>query len=296
MGLGEHFIPQEVYPIVKLEIAVIGAGGKMGGRITDNLRKLPYSLHLCEKAEAGVQRIKDKGLAVVPAEQVVTRSDVVILAVPDAKMSMVSREIVPLMKPGATAILLDPAAAHNGEVHMREDCTFVVTHPCHPPLFGEQDSPEARKDYFGGILARQDIVVALHKGTEANFSIAEKVCREMFAPVVKAHRITVEQMAILEPATAEVVGASAAKLIREAMDQAIALGVPAEAARSFILGHTQIPLAIFFGEIGSPLSDAAKIAVKVGYEKVINPSWRDVFKPEVIHSTIHRMLHPEEEK
>ncbi len=281
---------------MKLQIAVIGAGGKMGGRITDNLRKLTYSLHLCEKADTGIQRIKEKGLAVEPAEKVVPASDVVILAVPDARMSAVSREIVPLMKPGATVILLDPAAAHNGEVHLRDDCTFVVTHPCHPPLFGVQDSEEARRDYFGGILARQDIVVALHKGTEASFSVAEKVCREMFAPVVKAHRITVEQMAILEPATAEVVGASAAKLIKDAMDHAISLGVPAEAARAFMLGHTQIPLAIFFGEIGSPLSDAAKIAVKVGFEKVINPGWKDVFTPEVIRSTIHRMLHPEEEK
>jgi hypothetical protein len=80
------------------------------------------------------------------------------------------------------------------------------------------------------------------------------------------------------------------------MDQAIALGVPPEAARSFMLGHTQIPLAIVFGEIGSPLSDAAKIAVKIGFEKVVNPAWRDVFKPDMIRSTIHRMLHPEEEK
>jgi hypothetical protein len=277
-------------------IAIIGAGGKMGGRITDNLRKLPYSLHLCEKSEAGVQRIKDKGLAAAPAEQVVPRSDVVILAVPDARMGGVSREIVPLMKNGAIAILLDPAAAYNGEVHMREDCTFVVTHPCHPPLFGVQESDEARRDFFGGILARQDIVVALHRGTEEGYALAEKVCREMFAPVMKAHRITVEQMAILEPAAAEVVAAAAATLIKQAMDQAVSLGVPPEAARSFLLGHTQIPLAIVFGEIGSPFSDAAKIAVKVGFEKVVNPNWKDVFKPEVIRSTIHRMLHPEEEK
>jgi len=281
---------------MKLQIAVIGAGGKMGGRITDNLRKLPYALHLCEKADAGVQRIKDKGLAVEPAEKVVPDADVVIMAVPDAKMAAVSREIVPLMKKGAIAILLDPAAAHNGEVHLRPDCTFVVTHPCHPPLFGAQDTDEARRDFFGGILARQDIVVALHQGTEEGYATAEKVCREMFAPVVKAHRITVEQMAILEPAMAEVVGAAAATLIKQAMDEAIARGVPPEAARSFMLGHTQIPLAIVFGEIGSPFSDAAKIAVKVGFENVVKPNWRDVFKPDVIHSTIHRMLHPEEEK
>lgn len=172
----------------------------------------------------------------------------------------------------------------------------MVTHPCHPPLFGVQESDEARRDFFGGILARQDIVVALHRGTEEGYALAEKVCREMFAPVMKAHRITVEQMAILEPAAAEVVAAAAATLIKQAMDQAVSLGVPPEAARSFLLGHTQIPLAIVFGEIGSPFSDAAKIAVKVGFEKVVNPNWKDVFKPEVIRSTIHRMLHPEEEK
>ena len=277
-------------------IAIIGAGGKMGGRITDNLRKLTYTLHFCETGQAAAQRVREKGLEVTAAAKAVPVSDVVILAVPDARMSGVSKEVVPLMKKGATAILLDPAAAHNGEVHLRDDCTFVVTHPCHPPLFGVQDTAEARRDFFGGILARQDIVVALHRGTEEGYVLAEKVCREMFAPVVKSHRITVEQMAILEPAAAEVVAAAAATLIKQAMDQAVALGVPPEAARSFLLGHTQIPLAIVFGEIGSPLSDAAKIAVKIGFEKVINPNWRDVFKPDVIHATIHRMLHPEEEK
>ncbi len=277
-------------------IAVIGAGGKMGGRITDNLRKLSYSLSLCETGEAAAQRVRDKGLSVTPAAHAVPACDVVILAVPDARMAGVTREIVPLMRKGATAILLDPAAAYNGEVHLRDDCTFVVTHPCHPPLFGLQDSDEARRDFFGGILARQDIVVALHRGTEEGYSLAERICREMFAPVVKAHRITVEQMATLEPAAAEVVAAAAATLIKQAVDQAVAQGVPPEAARSFLLGHTQIPLAIVFGEIGSPFSDAAKIAVKVGFEKVINPNWRDVFKPEVIRSTIHRMLHPEEER
>ncbi len=277
-------------------ITVVGAGGKMGGRITDNLRKVPYTLLLCEKSEAGAKRVRDKGLAVTAAGRAVPQSDFVILAVPDARMAGVTRDIVPLMKKGAIAILLDPAAAYNGEVHLRPDCAFVVTHPCHPPLFGEQDSPEARKDFFGGVLAKQDIVVALYKGTDADYAAGERLCREMFAPVVKAHRITVEQMAILEPAMAEVVGAAAATLIRQAMDQAVAFGVPPEAARSFMLGHTQIPLAIVFGEIGSPFSDAARIAVTIGFEKVIRPDWRDVFKPEVIRSTIQRMLHPEEEK
>lgn len=280
---------------MKITICIVGAGGKMGGRIADNLRKLPYALSCVEKAEAGIRRLGEKGLAVSPAEAAVPGADVVILAVPDARMAGVTAEIVPLMKKGATAILLDPAAAYNGEVRLRDDCTFVVTHPCHPPLFGEQPSAEARADFFGGIAATQDIVVALYRGSEESFPAAEKVCREMFAPVARSHRITVEQMAILEPAAAEVCAASAAALMKAAMDEAIARGVPAEAARAFLLGHAQIPLAIVFGRIGSPFSDAAKIAMKVGSEKVINPAWRDVFEPEAIRATIHRMLHPEEE-
>jgi hypothetical protein len=281
---------------MRLAICIVGAGGKMGSRITDNLRKLPYALSCVEKAEAGIRRLADKGLAVSAAETAVPASDIVVLAVPDACMAGVTREVVPLMKKGATAILLDPAAAYNGEVRLRDDCTFVVTHPCHPPLFGEQATPEARADFFGGIAATQDIVVALYRGSEENFRAAERLCREMFAPVAKAHRITVEQMAILEPAAAEVCAASAAALMKAAMDEAIARGVPAEAARAFLLGHAQIPLAIVFGKIGSPFSDAAKIAMKVGSEKVINPAWREVFEPEAIRATIHRMLHPEEEK
>jgi len=281
---------------MRLAICIVGAGGKMGSRITDNLRKLPYALSCVEKAEAGIRRLADKGLAVSAAETAVPASDIVVLAVPDACMAGVTREVVPLMKKGATAILLDPAAAYNGEVRLRDDCTFVVTHPCHPPLFGEQATPEARADFFGGIAATQDIVVALYRGSEENFRAAERLCREMFAPVAKAHRITVEQMAILEPAAAEVCAASAAALMKAAMDEAIGRGVPAEAARAFLLGHAQIPLAIVFGKIGSPFSDAAKIAMKVGSEKVINPAWREVFEPEAIRATIHRMLHPEEEK
>ena len=68
-------------------IAIIGAGGKMGGRITDNLRKQNYSLHLCETADAAAQRVREKGLTVSAAATAVPVSDVVVLAVPDARMA-----------------------------------------------------------------------------------------------------------------------------------------------------------------------------------------------------------------
>ena len=276
-----------------MAIAVIGAAGKMGSRITDNLAGGDYDLLLCEKGEAGISKIKGRGLSHTETKMAAAVSDVIIMAVPDAKIGEISREVVPLMKGGATMILLDPAAAYVGELTLRDDCTFVVTHPCHPALFGEQDTPEARQDFFGGIAAKQDIVIALLQGSEGDFQRARKICIEMFAPVAKCHRITVEQMAILEPAAAEVVAASAACLMKEALDEAVKHGVPKEAARAFMLGHIQVPLAIVFGAISSPFSDAAQIAIKYGRDRILRPDWREAFEPETIREVIREMLHPE---
>jgi len=99
-------------------------------------------------------------------------------------------------------------------------------------------------------------------------------------------------MALLEPAAAEVVIAACAVLMKQALEEAVKQGVPEEAARAFLLGHVQIPLAIVFGKVSSPFSDAAQIAVKVGFEKVIKENWREVFDREALRETIHCMLHP----
>ena len=109
--------------------------------------------------------------------------------------------------------------------------------------------------------AQQNIVCALMQGAEEDYANGEAIARRMFAPVMSAHRVTVEQMAILEPVLSETVAATCLTIIREAMDEAIRRGVPAEAARDFLLGHINIQLAMFFGEIDTPLSDGAKLAV-----------------------------------
>lgn len=271
-------------------IALIGAGGKMGMRLIHNLVKGEEKLLLCEFTEQGIERIRQKGLDVVPNDEAVSAADLIILAVPDALIGKVSHELVPLMKPGATMVTLDPAAAYAGQLAVRDDCTFVVTHPCHPPLFGEWNTPEERQDVFGGVAAKQDIVIALHQGEQSSFEAAEAVCVRMFAPVGTCHRITVEQMAIMEPAMAEVVAATAATLMKEALDETIKLGVPAEAARAFMMGHIQIPLNIVFNGT-NPFSDAAQIAIQYGYEKIVRPDWKQVFEKEKMDEVLRRMLH-----
>jgi len=276
----------------KPNVAIIGAGGTAGSHITDKLLKKDYSLFLVEKGE-GIARLRERGLPSTKLEEAVPESDIVIMAIPDAKIGEVSRNVVPMMKKDAIMILPDPSAAYAGEITLRDDCTFVITHPCHPTLFGEQDTPEARKDFFGGI-AKQDIVIALLHGREENFKKAKKVCMEMFGPVINCHRITVEQMVILEPVAAEVVAGSAVSLIREAFDEAVKHGVPKEAARAFMLGHIQILLAILFGEVSHQISTAARIAIESGYNRVLRPDWKEVFKPEVIREIVNEMLHREE--
>ena len=272
-------------------LTLMGAGGKMGMRILNNLVKTAYNLLLCETGERGIKSIEEKGLSVTAMEKAVPESNYIIMAVPDAVLGKISQDVVPRMKAEATFILLDPAAAYAKEIALRDDCTFVVTHPCHPDLFTEQETPEAKADMFGGVAAKQDIVIALLQGEEECFQIAEQICRQMFAPVVKSHRITVEQMAILEPAMAEVVGASCATLLKEAHDEAIRCGVPEEAATAFMLGHLKIMLAIVFKST-NPFSDACYRAIEYGSEKLFRENWRDVFKVESIREVLDRMLHP----
>jgi len=273
-------------------VALIGAGGKMGSRCTDNLIKEDYKLLLCEKGQAGVEKVHQKGLKITPTEEAVPAADIVTMAVPDVLLSSIAKKIVPMLKRDATMIMLDPAVPHAGEIPLREDVTYVVTHPCHPALFREQETPEARKDRFGGIAAHQDIVIALMQGSEENFLQAEDLCRKMFAPVDKCHRVTLEQMAILEPALSEVIGSTTARILREAVDTAIDCGVPREAAESFMLGHINIALAITFGAIDADFSDACKVAINVGKEWVFQSDWRKVFKPEMVQKAIDLMLHP----
>jgi hypothetical protein len=275
-----------------ITITLMGAGGKMGTRILNNLVKSEHRLLLCETSQAGVERLKGRGLSVADMKDAVPRCDVVVMAVPDAVLGAISRDVVPLMKKGATFVLLDPAAAYAREVALRDDCTFVVTHPCHPAIFSERDTPEERADMFGGVAAKQDIVVALLRGEEDSFRTAVDICTRMFAPVVKAHRVTVEQMAMLEPAMAEVVGAACVVKLKEALDEAVKRGVPEEAARAFMLGHIQIELAIVF-KSSNPFSDAAVRAMKYGSERLFKDNWKDVFEERSIKEVLKKMLHPE---
>lgn len=259
------------------KVALMGAGGKMGCRITDNLLKHPdrYQLAAVEVSENGTANLAARGVTPTPQADALVDADAVILALPDRLIGRITHAIVPQLKPGAMVIGLDPAAAYAGVMLMRDDLTYFVTHPCHPPLFNEETTPEARADWFGGVAARHHIVSALHQGPEEDWAKGDMIARDIYAPVMNNYRITVEQMAILEPALVETFAATCITAIKEAYDEAVKLGVPAEAAWEFLSGHARIEFAIIFGLAGFPFSDGAKLAIEKAYDKIFKPDWKE---------------------
>jgi hypothetical protein len=273
-------------------IALMGAGGKVGLRITRNMKGQPdFKMLYVEISEAGLAGLAELGMSATPQDEALEQADVVILGVPDALIGKICVEIVPRLKRGTMVMGLDPAAGYAGVLPERDDITYFITHPCHPPLFGDETDPEARRDWFGGYKAKQNIVCALHQGPEEDYAKGEAIARAMFAPVMRAHRVTTEQMAILEPGLVETLTATCITVVREAMDEAINLGVPEQAARDFLYGHVRIELAILFGEAGFPFSDGAILAIERAKEKIFQPDWKKVMTIESIQESVKEITH-----
>ena len=283
----------------KIAVSVIGAAGKMGTRVTNNLAKHPerVDLFFCEASESGIASIKARGFSTVAAELAVPKSDIVVLAVPDVIIKQVSVGIVSMMTPGSTLIILDPAAAVAKELELREDCTFVVTHPCHPSYFLEQDTPEARQDYFGGVAGKQDIIMAKIQGDDACFDRARIVSELMFAPVVNSYVMGIRDMAFLEPTLVEILGASTLYAMAETVNEAERRGISREAAISFLTGHINILSAVFLGKMGNvKVSDACQVAIGLGNRLVLREDWKRIWEDDVLDRAIATMLHPEDPK
>jgi D-apionate oxidoisomerase len=268
-------------------IALFGAAGKMGSRISRRLKEnADYTTLYVESGESGVQCLLERGDPPTPPEQAACEADVLILAIPDKLIGKVSQIIVPQMKPSAMLVLLDPAAPHGGELPERQDITIFVCHPCHPPIVNDETDPEARMDFFGAIKAKQNVVAALMQGPEEDYAHGEAVVRAIFSPVMNVYRVTVEQMAILEPALSETVVLTCMVIITEAIEEAVKHGVPAEAARQFILGHMNVNVGILFKYIDAELSDGAKLAVSRARQRIFQPDWKKVFEPENVMAEV----------
>lgn len=271
-------------------IALFGAGGKMGCRLSANLKNSDFSVLHVEVSEAGRKRLAaELGISCVDEDAALAGADVVILAVPDVAIGKVSSKIVRRLKPGTMVVVLDAAAPFAGHLPKREDLTYFVTHPCHPPIFNDETTLEAKRDYFGGVLAKQPIVCALMQGPESDYALGEKIARTIYAPVTRSHRVTVEQMALLEPGLSETVVASLLDVMREAMDEVVSRGVSKQAARDFLLGHLNILGSVIFEEFEGQFSDACNKAIIFGKPVLMRDDWKRVFDAEEIAASIRRI-------
>lgn len=271
-------------------VAVIGAAGKMGQRVSNNLVDSDFQVLFSEASPKGQELIRSLGRELTESADAAARADVVILAVPDVVLGAVSAELVPLMKPGTVVLTLDPAAAYAGLLHERADIHYACAHPCHPSVFLERTTKEEWADTFGGIAAPQEVVAAYEGGDAAKQELAESVIRVMYAPVVDVHWVTVKQLAVLEPTLVETIACMVGALLTEALHETVhTVGVPEKAARAMLLGHTQVALANTL-KGSNPFSDACLIAMDYGRESIVRDDWKKVFEDEELDKVITRML------
>lgn len=274
-----------------MKLALFGAGGKMGMRLSANLVNTPEfeTLHV-EVSDEGKARVKEAyGVDCVDPDAALQDADIIVLAVPDTLIGKISHGIIDKVKPGAMVFVLDGAAPFAGHLPKRDDVTYFVSHPCHPPIWNDETDPDARKDYFGGIAAKQGIVNVLVQGPESDYEIGERVGKAIYAPVVRSHRVTLKQFALLEPGLSETVNGSLMLVLRQAMDEVVAKGVSYDCAKDFLLGHMNIMGAVMFDEHKGVFSDAANKAIEFGIPVLMKDDWKRCFDDDEIAASVDRI-------
>ncbi len=265
----------------------------MGGRIARSLIGNPgFEVRYIEPGEAGRARLAELGVAPSELDTGLAGADLVIFAVPDRISRQVAAEVFPKLDPGTSVLYLDPAAVAAGRVPKRDDVNVYVMHPTHPPLYSllAEDEPDARRDFWGGGLAEQAIVFAVAWGDGgAGADRIEAAAREIFAPVSRSHRITVAQMALLEPALTETLTNGCVAVIHEGLERVVAAGVPEAAARDFLMGHLQIGIALIFGELDWKLSDGAQLALDNSRSQLFKEDWHAIFEPDRVMASVREI-------
>ena len=102
-------------------VAVIGAAGKMGLRVSANLEKSDFRVLFSENSPKGQDILAELGREVIDSVKAAAEADVVILAVPDRVLGAVSEALVfSGIEAGALDVAFldadDPAAARLAKV------------------------------------------------------------------------------------------------------------------------------------------------------------------------------------
>jgi hypothetical protein len=277
---------------MKRSVAVLGAGGKMGFRVTKKLFDAGYDLRAVEIGDVGRARLAEAGITATDAATGLKGAEVVVLALPDNIIGKVAAEIAPGLAAGTMLLILDAAAPYADVLPKdRPDLTYFVGHPCHPPLYNDETEWAARRDYHGGV-AKQSIVCALMQGPEEHYALGAEICQAMWSPIDATHRVTVEQLAILEPGLSEMVAMCMIDVMTEAVDEcANRYGIPREAAKDFLIGHLNVEIAMWFGYSPKVPSDAALRLLEFGKSRIMRADWREALSPAVVREASELIVH-----
>ena len=256
------------------KIAFFGAGGKMGRLVCAKLKEEGFDLRCVEIADEGIAALREIGLDATPAQPAMADADAVVFAVPDADVVRIMHEIIPGVPSGALAMMLDPCVAHSGKLPERDDIGYFVSHPCHRSFL---EHMEGRRG--------QHIVTALVQGEEDHYELGVEIAKAMYQPVLDVHRLTLDQMVLLEPALSETVAGACILAIKEGLDEVIKQGVPEKAARDFLLGHVTASLGVVFAGHGF-FSDAAWKIKRMGKEMLFRDDWKRTLAPEGVREQV----------
>lgn len=281
----------------KTKVAILGAGGKMGHRITANLYNLEeFDISYIEVSESGRKSLKERfGVDATDSYGSLAEADKVIFAVPDKMIEMVSREVIPLVKPNAVVIGLDPAAHYGKVMKIRGDLKYFVVHPCHPSLFPFEESLSlaAQKDWFGGVgAATMDLVCAVQQGDAEDYDNNEAFAKKMFKPVNRCFRVTIDQMIMLEPALVESITTPLVMGIRKAVDACVEQGIPREVVMAFVMGHLKVQFGVIFEYAGFPFSDGANLAARNAIPLIFKEGWlNNIMNREKVNESVYHITH-----
>ena len=277
---------------MKRSVAVLGAGGKMGFRVTKKLHDAGYDLRAIEIGDVGKARLAEANINAVGIDEGLIGVKIVVMALPDNIIGKVAAEIEAKLAPGTMLLILDAAAPYADVLPKnRPDLTYFVGHPCHPPLYNDETEWPARRDYHGGV-AKQSIVCALMQGPEEHYAVGAEICQAMWSPIDETHRVTVEQLAILEPGLSEMLAMCMVDVLSEAVSECEQkYGIPRKAAHDFLIGHLNVEIAMWFGYSPKVPSDAALRLLQFGKSKIMQENWREALSPKVIRQASDLIVH-----
>ena len=121
------------------------------------------------------------------------------------------------------------------------------------------------------------------QGPEDHYELGREICEAMWSPIIRTHRVTLEQLAILEPGLSEMVAMPFIDVMVEAVDEcANKYDIPREAAFDFMIGHLNVEISMWFGFTPKVPSDAALRLMRFAKGVVVRDDWREALNPSTV--------------